>query len=278
MKVTTFLALMLASVLSTNLSAFSIGEECHACNVAAENAMVVDVTAGLRSEMTYFVIDRGHNELRKFRIFYTPGGTPLSAEQSKRISKIDADDHLSQQRSAFNLPDHTIIEVQPSTSELSVLADYKTMLSDVFAVTGPLPPTLNGQTDIDLPHGAIPGINSGFGVETNRDDLEVGLWIQDNDTLTSLIFFTLDKITNTFGYLPLNYEYEVFVTLPDGSYGLWKINELDQLDLVEGTLKDSDHNKIPRRRAEVHENGVFFFSGGASSNNAARQAASGPCG
>jgi len=237
--------------------------------------MVVDATSGLRAELTYFVIDRGQDQLRKFLIFYTPGGIPLSPEQDQKYTKaIHVSDESSQQvTNAFNLPDYTIAEIQPSANDLALLSDYKIMLYDVFNITGPLPlRELIAQTDVTLPAGAVPDIESAFDVRANRQDLDVGLWIQNNHTSSAFTFTTQDKLSQMFGgRMVVNFTYTVFVIFPDGSYGLWKINNLDQLDLVEGTLHDSDDNPIPRRTEEVNENGSFFFGGGESSGNASRQ-------
>lgn len=264
----------LITMLSDKLYAFSLGDECYACSPAAENAMVVDATRGLRTELTYYIIDRGHDQLRKFMIFYTPGGIVLSPEQDQQYAQIfNGSEKAPQEFSSFNLPDHTIAEIQPAAGELALLADYKFMLEDVFGITGPLPPReLVAQTDVTLPAGAIPGIDSAFDVRANQHDLDVGLWIQNNHTTSSFTFTTLDKLSQMFGgRMVVNFTYTVFVTFPDGSYGLWKINSLDQLDLVEGTLHDSDNNPIPRQTEEVNENGSFFFSGGESSGNASNQ-------
>jgi len=275
----TFAKLTLCACLVTlsyaTLYAFSLGDECYACSSAAEDAMVIDATSGLRTELTYYVIDRGHDQLRKFMIFYTPDGIPLSPEQNQEYAQIsNYDGKSSQQINVFNLPDHTIAEIQPSLGELAVFSDYKVMLNDVFDITGPLPPReLVAQTDLTLPSGAIPGIDTAFDVRTNQHDLNVGLWIQNNHTVSAFTFTTIDKLSQMFGgRLVVNFTYTVFVTFPDGSSGIWEINDRDELDLVEGSLRDSDNNPIPRRTEEVNENGDFFFRGGESSNNAFRQA------
>ncbi|GAB4120337.1 MAG: hypothetical protein Tsb0027_15640 [Wenzhouxiangellaceae bacterium] len=274
MRLQCFLVNALGLMLASNVSAFSLGDECFACSTAAENAMVVDATNGLRTELTYFVIDRGQDQLRKFLIFYTPGGIPLSPEQQKLyFKKLRDSEKDPQQGAGFNLPDHTIAEVQPFSSELTLFADYKLMLDEVFGITGPLRArSMSAGLEVNLPLGAVRDINTAFDVRTNRDDLDIGLWIQNNNPIISFTLITIDKLSQLFSNsFVVDFEFEVIVNFPDGSIGLWKLNELNELDLVEGSLRDNDQNEIPRRQTEVNVNGSFFFRGGESSTNASNQ-------
>lgn len=273
-----------ASILiSSQVSAStSVATECFNCSSFQTRALANEFSRSVFLDTEYFVLDRSNNKLTKYIIIRNPFLGPenkladennsITALLKQRFPKdeviiIDSYD-ITENRSSNSTV--VVFEVQPDSGELSAFVAFDDLVEGVFGIRTATPNTIVRATrNVSVPFGAIPGINSGFDLINNQQELNVGLWIVNNDPSTSFFDTLFSNVSQTFGNRVLiNYEYVVFVTFPDGSNGVWTVNNRDEIDLISGTLRDSNNNVIPQSSSEIP--GGFFFPGFPNNPNAPR--------
>jgi len=236
-------------------------EECYNCSESDVLELLQQRVANANFDFEFIVLDRARPSIRKFLFFYAPGGVPF--EQPEGPEKDLLTGSIPENATAFraDIADFLVYEPSPTAEEVDAFQSFKRLVEEIYGIHGPTPPgTHNATFEVQIPPGALGQIDSAFDIESNGDELDVGLWAINNHTTTMFWQITLEKVTNWFGFrLLVQFKAIVFVTFDDGSTGLWGLNDRDELDLIDGSLRDSDGNPIPRVASDVEAGSEFRF-------------------
>jgi hypothetical protein len=254
------------TVAGTNADAIiRITEECYDCTGSEVLSLLEQRAVNARFDFEFIVLDRARSSIRRFQLFYAPGGVPFVQPEGPEKDLLTGSIPEDATPIRAGIADFLVYEPDPTTAEIDAFLAFKRLVEEIYGIVGPTPPgTQNTTFEAQIPPGAMDRIDSAFDLESNGDELDVGLWLTNNHTFTLFWQTALESITNTFGFrLIVQFKVLVLVQFADGSSGMWGLNDRGELDLVEGSLRDSDGNPIPQSGNEVSSGSGFEFSGDA---------------
>ncbi len=253
------------------------GDECYQCDQWQYEAKAEQLAFDVVPSGKVYVLDRFNNVLKKYLVTSEPQPNADPQAQSKNkaldqmlvaegITEKDIIDHIVIERRSFLID---LWDIPPSSEEIELFNNFDYLAEKILGIGDPGNSSgVNATVDVDIPLGAIPDVGSAHDVIGNFAlGLQVGSWVIANHTNAIFWREVAKQVSSLFAIRYIaQYKYNVRVHFPDGSLGIWDVNEVTQFfEPLFDTFFDSELNSIPNTLNDISGR-TFRFDGGAGEN------------